>query len=199
MAATLAGTPSLRRLKSTFRYSRLAPPPRCREVMRPWVLRPPDFVSPSVRDFSGRSRVTSARSLQLEKRRPGLVGLVVDAERVLVGREEGVALLGDDRADDHVPRIHYESSSVLSAVGCRLSPVASFVRYSRAAGVTRRRAAPITSATPTASAGRIETSRRLRNDLAQASSPSRASTTRARPSPKPFRASAAFLVEGSSK
>ena len=28
IAATLAGTPSLRRLKSIFRYLRLAPPPR---------------------------------------------------------------------------------------------------------------------------------------------------------------------------
>src|SRR3954465_8137073 len=75
IAATLAGTPSLRRLKSILRYSRFAPPPRWREVMRPCVLRPPDFVRPSVRDFSGRSRVTSARSDQDAKRRPGEVGL----------------------------------------------------------------------------------------------------------------------------
>ena len=41
------------RLKSILRYLRLAPPPRWREVTRPWALRPPDFVSPSVSDFSG--------------------------------------------------------------------------------------------------------------------------------------------------
>jgi large subunit ribosomal protein L2 len=62
MCATFAGTPSLRRLKSILRYSRLAPPPRWREVLRPCALRPPDFLSPSTSDFSGRSRVISAKS-----------------------------------------------------------------------------------------------------------------------------------------
>src|SRR5919205_3967807 len=75
IAATLAGTPSLRRLKSIFRYMRLAPPPRWRAVLRPRAFRPPDFLRPSVRDFSGSSRVTSAKSGYVEKRRPGLVGL----------------------------------------------------------------------------------------------------------------------------
>src|SRR5215208_3482942 len=75
IAATRAGTPSLRRLKSTLRYSRLAPPPRWREVMRPCVLRPPDFLRPSVSAFSGSFLVTSARSDQVAKRRPGDVGL----------------------------------------------------------------------------------------------------------------------------
>ena len=53
IAATFAGMPSFVRLKSIFRYLRLAPPPRWREVTRPWALRPPDFFSPSVSDFSG--------------------------------------------------------------------------------------------------------------------------------------------------
>src|SRR3954451_23323877 len=75
MAATRAGTPSFWRLKSILRYRRFAPPPRWREVMRPCVLRPPDFLSPSVSDFSGSFLVTSARSLQVAKRRPGEVGL----------------------------------------------------------------------------------------------------------------------------
>ena len=35
MAATLAGTPSLVRLKSMMRYWRLWPPPRWRAVLRP--------------------------------------------------------------------------------------------------------------------------------------------------------------------
>src|SRR5436309_13847380 len=74
MCATFAGTPSLRRLKSILRYSRLAPPPRWREVLRPREFRPPDFFSPSVSDFSGSERVTSAKSGYVTKRRPGDVG-----------------------------------------------------------------------------------------------------------------------------
>src|ERR1700736_2467057 len=72
--ATLAGTPSLRRLKSILRYNRLAPPPRWREVLRPLTLRPPDFFSPSVSDFSGSPRVISAKSGYVTNRRPGEVG-----------------------------------------------------------------------------------------------------------------------------
>src|SRR3981081_469680 len=73
--ATVAGTPSLRRLKSILRYSRLAPPPRWREVLRPLTLRPPDFLRPSVRDFSGSDRVSSEKSGYITTRRPGEVGL----------------------------------------------------------------------------------------------------------------------------
>src|SRR6187200_986962 len=60
IAATFAGTPSLRRLKSILRYRRLAPPPRWRDVLRPWALRPPDFLRPSTRVFSGLVFVISA-------------------------------------------------------------------------------------------------------------------------------------------
>src|SRR5579871_6233149 len=74
MCATLAGMASLVRLKSILRYRRLAPPPRWREVLRPWALRPPDFVRPSTRDFSGSERVISAKSGYVTKRRPALVG-----------------------------------------------------------------------------------------------------------------------------
>src|SRR5665213_455942 len=75
MWATLAGIPSLTRLKSILRYRRLAPPPRWREVLRPAELRPPDFFSPSVSDFSGSERVISAKSGYVTKRIPGEVGL----------------------------------------------------------------------------------------------------------------------------
>src|SRR5436305_8517262 len=75
IAATFAGTESLRRLKSTRRYRRLAPPPRWRAVLRPCALRPPDFLSPSTRDFSGSERVISAKSGYVTNRRPGEVGL----------------------------------------------------------------------------------------------------------------------------
>src|SRR3712207_8495062 len=75
IAATRAAMPSLRRLKSTLRYSRLAPPPRWRAVLRPRALRPPDFLRPSVRLFSGSVFVISEKSGYETKRRPGLVGL----------------------------------------------------------------------------------------------------------------------------
>src|SRR5918998_3163263 len=75
IAATRAGIPSLRRLKSILRYRRLAPPPRWREVLRPLALRPPDFFRPSVRPFSGRFFVRSEKSAYETKRIPGLVGL----------------------------------------------------------------------------------------------------------------------------
>src|SRR3954449_4440922 len=75
IAATLAGTPSLRRLKSILRYRRLAPPPRWREVTRPYELRPPVFLVPSTSERSGSVRVTSSKSDQVANRRPGLVGL----------------------------------------------------------------------------------------------------------------------------
>src|SRR4051812_35817257 len=75
IAATLAGIPSRRRLKSTLRYRRLAPPPRWREVLRPWLLRPPDFLRPSTSVRSGSVFVISAKSGYETKRRPGLVGL----------------------------------------------------------------------------------------------------------------------------
>src|SRR3954447_8053301 len=75
IAATLAGIPSRRRLKSILRYRRLAPPPRWRDVLRPLALRPPDFLRPSTSVFSGVDFVISAKSEYVTKRRPGLVGL----------------------------------------------------------------------------------------------------------------------------
>src|SRR6478609_7338324 len=75
IAATFAGTASLVRLKSILRYRRLAPPPRCRAVLRPSALRPPDFLSPSTRLFSGSVFVISAKSAKVMKRRPADVGL----------------------------------------------------------------------------------------------------------------------------
>src|SRR4051794_22303427 len=41
----------------------------------------------------------------------GLVGALVDAERVLVGREQLVALLGDDRPDQDAAGVHAATSS----------------------------------------------------------------------------------------
>src|ERR1700751_5417870 len=92
IAATFAGTPSLRRLKSTLRYSRLAPPPRWREVLRPLLLRPPDFLRPSTRVFSGSVFVISEKSGYETKRRPALVGLGLRIGMRLALLEAGEAL-----------------------------------------------------------------------------------------------------------
>src|SRR5215212_8066856 len=87
-----------------------------------------------------------------------LVRPLVDAERVLVGREQRVALLGDDRPDDHLARVHFEA--------------AFSVRRASEPSDSTSRAWPITSATPTSSACMTLTSRRFRNDLTVVSSPS---------------------------
>src|SRR3954463_3596901 len=75
IAATLAGTPSLFRLKSTMRYCCLWPPPRWRDVLRPYELRPPVRGLGASSDFSGLSLVVSEKSETVWKRRPGLGGL----------------------------------------------------------------------------------------------------------------------------
>src|SRR5688572_909043 len=92
MCATLAGTPSLSaRRKSISRYARLCPPPWWRAVTLPWTLRPPRPCSGRTGDFSGWSRVPSAKSATLEPRRPGVVGLYL---RIAMGRESLSVLSG---------------------------------------------------------------------------------------------------------
>src|SRR6187431_3122530 len=58
-----------------MRYARLWPPPWCRVVIRPWLLRPPFLGRGRTRDFSGVVRVISTKSATDEPRRPGVVGL----------------------------------------------------------------------------------------------------------------------------
>src|SRR5947209_2565907 len=118
---------------------------------------------PSVSDFSGSDRLPDL----------GLVRVLVDPERVLVGREQRVALLGDDRPDDHGARVHAAASSAERDSGAR----AIATRRSMAPSETTRREAPTTSQTPAASARRTATPRRLRNDLTHVSSESGASST----------------------
>src|SRR3954466_5901710 len=120
-----------------------------------------------------------------------LVRPVVDAERVLVGREQRVALLGHDRLDDHGACVHAVARSCLRAME---------VRYSTAAGESTSRWAPMMSATPTWSSALTSTPARLRKERRQLSSPSRPSTTSVRPgSPNAARPSAARLADGASK
>src|SRR5687768_18535764 len=91
IAVTLPGTSSLFRLKSISRYSRLLPPPRWRDVMRPEWLRPPLLFSDLVNAFSGSVLVISAKVETVPKRRPGEVGLYCLSAIVFSGT--GVRLL----------------------------------------------------------------------------------------------------------
>src|SRR3954454_12922335 len=115
-----------------------------------------------------------------------LVRLVVHAECVLVRGREHVALLGDDRADDHLRVVHQEAF------------LARATRLSSAAWLSTSVAAPTTSATPTSSTCMTFTRARLRNDLAAASSPS-ASPTSTEPPRWASSRPAAWAVEGVSK
>src|SRR5574341_2431484 len=74
-AATRAGTPDLSRRKSMRRYCRLCPPPWCRVVTGPLLLRPPVRRSGSSSDFSGVAFVTSAKSDTERNRVAGVTGL----------------------------------------------------------------------------------------------------------------------------
>src|SRR3954452_23641916 len=107
-----------------------------------------------------------------------LVRIRMDAERVLVGGQQRVGLLADDRADQDLTGVHE----------------ATPVRCSSAVGVTIRRVAPIRSATPTLSHGCTRTPLMLRKLFAQFAS-SAPTTTRMRPVNSPS-ASAAALVDG---
>src|SRR6187431_2632255 len=69
-----------------MRYARLWPPPWCRVVIRPWLLRPPFLGSGRVSDFSGVVRVTSTKSATDAPRRPGVVGLYLRIPMLLSPR-----------------------------------------------------------------------------------------------------------------
>src|SRR5690242_19118478 len=74
IAATFAGTPNLLRLKSMRRYARLAPPPRWRVVILPWLLRPECFFKGTISERSGFVFVISSNVDTDMPRRPGEVG-----------------------------------------------------------------------------------------------------------------------------
>src|SRR6266513_5023739 len=74
MPITSATTPRLRRLKSTLRYFCLCPPPMCRDVSRPWLLRPPLRFFGAIRLLSGRHFVISSKAGSDLKRSVGVIG-----------------------------------------------------------------------------------------------------------------------------
>src|SRR5713226_6773786 len=75
MEATLAGTPSLSRRKSTVRYCFLWPPPRCQTTISPRLLRPPERFFGSSKFFSGVSLVMWLLSSTVMNRRDAVYGL----------------------------------------------------------------------------------------------------------------------------
>src|SRR5712671_6117752 len=75
MAATFAGTPTLSRRKSTWRYCFLCPPPRCQITISPWLLRPPERFFGSSSAFSGSCLVIWLLSRTVINRRDAVYGL----------------------------------------------------------------------------------------------------------------------------
>src|SRR3974390_3023840 len=75
IAATVAGTPSLSRRKSTTRYCFLWPPPRCHTTISPRLFRPPGLFFGSSRFFSGVCLVISLLSSTVIKRLDAVYGL----------------------------------------------------------------------------------------------------------------------------
>src|ERR1700730_7583739 len=75
IAATFAGTPTLSRRKSTWRYCFLCPPPRCQTTISPWLLRPPERFLGSSSAFSGSCLVIWLLSRTVINRRDAVYGL----------------------------------------------------------------------------------------------------------------------------
>src|ERR1700681_859765 len=75
MAATFAGTPTLSRRKSTWRYCFLCPPPRCQTTISPWLFRPPERFFGSSNAFSGSCLVIWLLSTTVINRRDAVYGL----------------------------------------------------------------------------------------------------------------------------
>ena len=75
MEATLPGTPTLSRLKSTMRYIRLLPPPLCLVVILPLLFLPALPFRGRSRDFSGFFLVISSKEGRAASLVPGVFGL----------------------------------------------------------------------------------------------------------------------------
>src|SRR5262245_57652655 len=74
-AATLAGMPTLSRLKSIMRYNFLWPPPRCLTERRPMLFLPPVRSFVVTKLFSGLSLVMSSKVVTDLNRSEGVLGL----------------------------------------------------------------------------------------------------------------------------
>src|SRR4051812_49276427 len=110
----------------------------------------------------------------------------VHLERVLAVLDQAVALLRDDRSEQHLVRVQAHDDALFST-------------SSRAASVTSSERAQTTCAT-SSSAGTVTSTRsRLRNDLINVSSPSSATTTSGSSCDHPPRSSTACFVDGSPK
>src|ERR1700735_1297916 len=92
----------------------------------------------------------------------GAVCVGLNAEGFRAGRREHIALLGKDRLDDHLGRLHHALS--------RWGAAARAVNSCKAFSETSKEAAPSKSATPTLSGWSTATRARLRKDSAAADS-----------------------------
>src|SRR5206468_1566350 len=140
-----------------------------------------------------------------------LVRVLVDAKRVLPIGDERVALLRDDRCDEHLVRMQAHRPSPIPAsapaepapslCGGSVEPTplpALARRCGSAASLTGSERAQTTLAT-SGSAGTVTSTRsRLRKDFTSGSSSSAATTTTGSSCPQSASSCAAFLVEGAS-
>src|SRR4051812_3027889 len=114
-----------------------------------------------------------------------LVRVRVHPERVLVRRRQGVALLGDDRADDDLGGFHQS-----------LPPAARAVSSSSAASEASTALARTRSAIPTSEDGRTLTRSRLRNERATVACSSVRTTRTPLGWSQSFTSAAACLLDG---
>src|SRR5258708_37255332 len=115
IATPLPGTADLLRRKSMRRYCRLWPPPWCRVVMWPLLLRPPVRCSGSSRLFSGVLFVISAKSDTERNRVAGVTGLNCRMPISALEHLDRVALF--ERHDRLFPG---RPAAVVAAVGASL-------------------------------------------------------------------------------
>src|SRR5262249_38605340 len=131
-----------------------------------------------------------------------LVRVGVNLERVLLLLDQAVALLGDDRRDDHLAggEAHDDSSSAASAGVPLASPApARASSPASAACETSSERAHTTAATSSSDGAITATFSRLRNERPRFSSSSETTTTSGRSLPHASTRAAAVLVEGSSQ
>src|SRR5438132_924151 len=123
---TSAAMPCLHRLKSTLRYFCLWPPPICREVSRPLLLRPPVFFFGSRRLLIGRDLVNSWKVESDLKRSVG-----VNGRKVLraIAKFVCAQLCHPERSEGP----HFPPCGTLSGRPCRYS-VSEVLRRLRGSG-----------------------------------------------------------------
>src|SRR5271166_1363120 len=117
--STVAGTSNLRRLKSTKRYACLCPPPMKRLVMRPWLLRPPVPILPSVSTLTGLPFHSSERLIRTVPRRLAVTGLNCLSAILCEARGE-IDRLGGGQLDERLLHVRALARPALEPLGLAL-------------------------------------------------------------------------------